>query len=139
MLLVACERERPNRAAPADTTAPIAAVPATRVPPACPATGAWSRCAVLERLDRAGLAPRMDSSKTDEPPLSVPGILLHLGASELEIYLYPDMKSREREEAMLDRTKYVDYAAPLSRRARAGSSSKRSARGPRGASTDSTF
>jgi hypothetical protein len=58
----------------------------------------------------------VDSSATTEPPLGGPGVLLRVGASELEIYIYPDAKSREREEAKLDRTKYVDYSAPLSMR-----------------------
>ena len=58
----------------------------------------------------------MDSAAASEPPLTPRGILLHVGASELELYIYPDVKSREREEATLERTKYVDYAAPLSMR-----------------------
>jgi hypothetical protein len=114
MLLVACERGRPSGAADAGTTR---AGPSSRVAAqpkvTCPATGKWSECAVLERLDRAGLAPRRDSAAVTELPLTVRGILLHVGASELELYFYPDVKSREGEEAKLDRTKYVDYAAPL--------------------------
>ena len=43
----------------------------------------------------------------------MPGLLFRVGNSELELYIYPDAKSREREEASLDRSKYVDYAAPL--------------------------
>jgi hypothetical protein len=84
----------------------------------CPATGSWSRCAVVERLERAGLAPRVDSSGMTEPPLTPPGVLVRVGASELELYIYPDAGSREREEATLDRSKYLDYAAPVSMNAR---------------------
>lgn len=71
----------------------------------------------MDRLDRAGLAPRADSARVNEPPLTARGALIHVGTSELEIYIYPDAKSREREEATLDRAKYVDYAAPLSMQA----------------------
>ena len=41
-----------------------AAVPAAKG--ACPATGTWAECSVVERLDRAGLAPRLDSSAVTE-------------------------------------------------------------------------
>lgn len=43
-------------------------------------------------------------------------MLLRVGASELEIYIYPDVAAREREQGKLDRAKYVGYAAPLSMR-----------------------
>jgi hypothetical protein len=99
----------------AATVPPRAAAAAS--PAACPATGLWSDCAVFQRLDRAGLAPRRDSASVTEGPLSARGVLLRVGASELEIYIYPDAKSREREEALLDRAKYIDYAAPVSMQA----------------------
>jgi len=91
--------------------AAVDTVIATRV--ACPATGNWSECAVFERLDRAGLAPRRDSSSASEPPLAPRGTLLRIGNSELELYIYSDAKTRELEEGKLDRSKYVDYAAPV--------------------------
>jgi hypothetical protein len=79
----------------------------------CPANGLWSSCAVVERLDRAGLAPRVDSASTTEPPLASRGTLVHIGRSELELYLYPDASSREREQAKLDRKKYLAADAPI--------------------------
>jgi len=112
MLLVACEREGANRAPAREPS--VGATTAAAMKVACPPTGLWSRCAVVERLDRAGLAPRIDSSTPSEPPLTGQGLLLHVGTSELEIYFYPDAKTREREESLLDRTKYVAYDAPLS-------------------------
>lgn len=71
---------------------------------------------MVERLERAGLAPRVDSSRATEPPLTPAGTLVRIGASELELYIYPDAPSREREEAKLDRSKYLDYTAPVSMR-----------------------
>ena len=79
----------------------------------CPHTGHWSVCTVFERLDRAGLAPRRDSAAVTEAPLRAAGTLLHLGTSELEIYVYADAGEREREQARLDRSAYLDYAAPV--------------------------
>jgi hypothetical protein len=115
MLLVACERgrERPAAMETVNITPLLDSGQPVAKGSSCLATGLWSECAVFERLDRAGLAPRRDSAVVSEPPLTARGVLLRVGASELELYFYPDAKSREAEEAKLDRTKYVDYAAPL--------------------------
>ena len=119
MLLVACERgAKPEKsestAAPAESVAVSAAIPERKA--ACPATGNWAECSVFERLDRAGLAPRRDSAGVTEAPLSPKGYLLRVGNSELELYVYADPAAREREEAKLDRTKYLEYPAPLTMR-----------------------
>jgi hypothetical protein len=94
--------------------APRAAAAGERVTTApCPATGLWSACAVFERLDRAGLAPRRDSTAATEPPLTRSGTLLRIGRSELELYVYPDVAAREREEATLERGKYIAGDKPV--------------------------
>jgi hypothetical protein len=85
----------------------------TATQPACPATGQWAECSIFERLDRAGLAPRRDSAAATEPPLTQPGTLLRVGNSELELYVYPDPAARERDEATLDKTKYIEYPTPV--------------------------
>jgi len=120
MLLVACERGREGArdgpGSPPGDTAPAAAAPvaAASGTARCPATGSWTRCAVLERLDRAGLAPRADSSTPAvEPPLTPPGLLVRVGNSELELFFYDNPAARESDEARLDRSKYVEYPAPL--------------------------
>jgi hypothetical protein len=82
--------------------------------PICPATGQWQLCSVLERLDRAGLAPRQDSGRVTEPPLTSSGVAIRLGRSELRIFLYADRAARERDQATLDSGKYVSASAPLS-------------------------
>jgi hypothetical protein len=82
--------------------------------PVCLATGLWQPCNVFERLDRAGLAPRVDSSApATEPPLTIEGRLLRVGNSELEVYLYADAAARERAQRTLDRAQYVEYPAPV--------------------------
>lgn len=113
MLLVACERERTPE--PSSTPAPPAAAPQTAGrKPACPATGNWSRCSALDRLDRAGLAPRADSTTpASEPPLTQPGLLVRVGNSELELFFYGDVAARERDESRLERARYVEYPQPL--------------------------
>ena len=72
---------------------------------------------MFQRLDRAGLAPRRDSSPASEAPLSIAGSAMRIGNSDLEIYIYPDTVARARDEAKLDRTKYVDYASPVTMQA----------------------
>ena len=71
---------------------------------------------MIERLDRAGLAPRKDSVAPTEEPLTIKGTLLKVGNSELELYVYPDAGARERDEARLDKSKYLEYPAPLTMR-----------------------
>lgn len=71
---------------------------------------------MVERLDRAGLAPRIDSASVSESPLTPRGTLLRVGNSELELYVYPDTPARERDQAKLDRGRYLASDAPISMR-----------------------
>ena len=79
----------------------------------CPATGQWAECSVFRRLEQAGLAPRKDSAGATEEPLTPKGLLYKVGTSELELYLYENQAARERDEARLDKKKYLEYPAPL--------------------------
>jgi len=82
--------------------------------PACPADGRWSQCAIIERLERSGLAPRLDSTAVpDAPPLAERGVLVHLGRAQLEVYLFADAGARERAAARLDRSRYIEYTANI--------------------------
>ena len=78
----------------------------------CPATGVWAPCNVFDRLDRAGLAPRHDTTTVALPPLSPRGSQLLVGNAKLQLYVYPDVRTREREQGLLDKTKYVSFDAP---------------------------
>lgn len=114
----ASEERGQSQAAVIDTHA-VGATGAARASakPLCPATGAWQLCSVVERLDRAGLAPRQEAGRVHEEPLSAPGVAIQLGRSELRIFLYADRAARERDQAKLDSTKYVAAADPLSMQA----------------------
>jgi hypothetical protein len=90
------------------------AAAATTAKPACPATGAWQLCSVVERLDRAGLAPRQQPGRALEPPLASPGVAILLGRSELRVFVYADRAARERDQAKLDSSRYVSASEPLS-------------------------
>src|SRR5687767_2754700 len=63
-----------------------ARAPSADAKPICPATGQWQLCSILERLERAGLAPRQDSGRVTEAPLSSLGVAIQLGRSELRIF-----------------------------------------------------
>jgi len=91
----------------AATTAPVIA----NADSTCPATGLWADCSVLYRLERAGLAPRVDSTATPaEKALSGHPLLFKIGlSSSLEVYLYPDSTARVADAKKLDRTQ---LAAP---------------------------
>lgn len=91
----------------AATTAPVVA----NADSACPATGLWADCSVLYRLERAGLAPRVDSSATPaEKTLTGHPLVFKIGlSSSLEVYLYPDSTARVADAKKLDRTQ---LAAP---------------------------
>lgn len=65
---------------------------------------------MFDRLDHAGLAPRRDSASGAPtlPPLTKLGTRYLLGASELDVFLFPDASTREREESRLDRSKFIE-------------------------------
>ena len=81
-------------------------LPSPGVP--CASTGAWGPCTLLERLDRAGLAPRVSPDMVGEAPLEQHGRLIRLGSAELKVFLYPDSVVRQRDEARLDRRRYIE-------------------------------
>jgi hypothetical protein len=111
--------ERGQSAATVVDTGAVGATGAARASakPLCSATGAWQVCSVVERLDRAGLAPRQGPGGVQEAPLSAPGVAILLGRSELRIFLYADRAARERDQAKLASTKYVAASEPLSMQA----------------------
>jgi hypothetical protein len=57
---------------------------------------------VENRLERAGLVPRRSDTPVRVPFLSVPGVSLTLGRSELQVFVYPDSEARRRDVARLD-------------------------------------
>ena len=97
------------RASGSVATIPAAAAPA----PACPATGNWASCSVVYRLERAGLAPHVDSSATpDERSLHGRPLVLKIGFNaKLEVFLYADSTTRVADERALDRRDYVSATA----------------------------
>lgn len=108
-LATACGHSEKARsaAASATPTSGAAATPGGGGKPACPANGLWASCSILERLDRAGLAPRRDSGDVREDPLTQPGVRVRLGNASVELFIYADSAARKADQAKLDRRKFI--------------------------------
>jgi hypothetical protein len=99
---------------PASSAPPPATVAAPTDGKACPQTGAWAECSVLYRLERAGLAPKIDSTaKPAEQALGGTPLMLKIGLSaQLEVHLFPDSTARLAAASKLDRKEFVSGTAP---------------------------
>ena len=116
--LVACGRERApaSDSAVSAATGERAAATGAAPKPACPGTGHWSPCAVLKRLEAAGVAPQKTESLDDLPDLGTRPILYMVGRSGLAVYLFADSTARSRAARSLDTTRYVSAARELTMR-----------------------
>lgn len=79
---------------------------------ACPRTGRWARCHLIKRLELAGLAADTSHEGVTEPPLTVDGTELRVRNATMELYFYPDRAARERDQARLDRSRYLEADQP---------------------------
>ena len=95
---------------PRQTTATAVASEASSDKSGCPATGLWAECSAFKALDRAGLAPRRDSSASavHVDPLARPGTRILLGGAELDLFIYPSESERARDEARLDKHQFIE-------------------------------
>jgi hypothetical protein len=107
--VVACRKEAAPPPKAQSAEAPVVAAPSN----ACPADGKWSECSVIYRLERAGLAPKVDSGgKPSEKELGGVPMMMKIGMSaELEVHLFPDSVARAAAVAKLDRTQFVNGTA----------------------------
>jgi hypothetical protein len=67
-----------------------------------PSTGKWDEPHLVERLVRAGLAPRAMSDEKGEAYWKAPVLAYRVGAAVLFAYVYPDSLSRRAVTATLD-------------------------------------
>lgn len=112
LVVVACGKS--NAPASSGAAAPPAAVTSAPSASACPATGAWAECSVVYRLERAGLAPKVDSTaKPEEAGLGGQPLVIKIGLNAvLEIHLFADSASRNAATAKLDRSQFVNGTQP---------------------------
>ena len=116
--LVACGHEDAPAAesAAASTTARRPITIGVTGKPACPGTGHWTECAVLKRLEAAGVAPRKAAALPDLPDLGRTPMLFTVGRSGLAVYLFADSAARARAARALDTLQYVSPAKELTMR-----------------------
>jgi hypothetical protein len=111
VVAVACGKsDAPPPANASATPAPQAA----QANSGCPANGAWAECSVMYRLERAGLAPKIDSgAKAEDAKLGGRPLVIKVGLNALlEVHLYPDSAARTAATASLDRTQFVNGSQP---------------------------
>jgi hypothetical protein len=74
--------------APPTKTAAAADSTAVRSATNCPATGLWSECQLLYHLERAGVAPKVDSSAKPAEKLKGRPLIMKIGLNAmLEVYI----------------------------------------------------
>lgn len=112
--VAACSKAPPPRAPETAAANRGETAAATADVTSCPATGYWAQCSVLHSLDRAGLAPHLDSTATpDEKALSGSSFVVKIGSTaRLEVFLYADSAARLADEKKLDKSKLVGATAP---------------------------
>ena len=101
VLIMACPGERARQQLP-DT--PAAETLVVRTPPAdtgCPLVLPWRPCSVLDRLERAGLAPQ-ERGVVRQPFFSVEGTAFTLADDELQTFIFADSAQAARETMALD-------------------------------------
>ena len=89
--------------APADTTPPSPADSgrATSLP-AGAGLGRWDVAALEKRLDLQGMAPRKRPAPVRHPFMSVEGAAYQIGNAELQVFIYDDAETVERDLSKLD-------------------------------------
>ena len=99
--------------APPPASSAVAPPPAASTDAGCRPNGQWAECSVIYRLDRAGLAPAVDSGAAPtETPLTGRRLVLKIGrTAELELFFYADTTARAADAAKLDRSQLVSGTA----------------------------
>jgi hypothetical protein len=108
-LLAACGKPAPPPPPTQTSSPPVAAAPPSS---ACPADGRWARCSIVYRLERAGLAPKVDSAATPREAIGGDPLMLKIGLSAgLELHIFPDSAARAAGAAKLNRSDFVSGTA----------------------------
>ena len=76
----------------------------------------WNRAEIVKRLGEAGLVTTDSGRVVRHAGLRLPGSLLDVSGSALEIYIYPTAAARKKDEAALDTI--PDPAQPPAQRPR---------------------
>ena len=108
LLLLACARADEPKSSDAAAVAPVPPVAAaTRSGPVsadeCPATGQWALCSLEKRLKRSGfVARKVEGESSARAGFAVKPTVYTLGSGRLEVFLYEDAATMEKDIAALD-------------------------------------
>lgn len=80
---------------------------ADTVAPHCPATGLWSECTFVERLEQAGLVLTPEQEPATEKPLQRQGVRFKARNATMEAYFYTSQDERERDQRRLPAGTYL--------------------------------
>ncbi len=68
----------------------------------CPTWGQWEPCNVEDRLARSGLTFTRTEAPVRYDFLHVPGIEYETPVARIQVFIYPDQRSREADSRLLD-------------------------------------
>ena len=96
-----CKSKTPDERVAGGETQPLPPPPAPG-DTACPLYGNWQPCSIAERLERTGLAPRLQPDTLRDEAFGVRGYRWILDDATLDVFVYATPAARERATAALD-------------------------------------
>ena len=100
-LVAACNTKTPDDKVAGGDTRPAPPPPAPG-DTACPLYGNGQPCSIAERLERTGLAPRLQPDTLRDQAFGVRGYRWILNDATLDVFVYATPAARERATAALD-------------------------------------
>lgn len=97
----ACNTKTPDEKVAGGDTRPAPPPPAPG-DTACPLYGNWQPCSIAERLERTGLAPRLQPDTLRDEAFGVRGYRWLINDATLDVFVYATPAARERATAALD-------------------------------------
>jgi hypothetical protein len=98
----ACSKSDAPPARHASTDSAVASVIAKAEEDRAAKTNEWNRAEVVKRLREAGLVITDSGRVAHHVGLQLPGTLLDVSGSTLELYIYPSADARKKDAATLD-------------------------------------
>ena len=102
LVSLACSRSDAPPARHARTDSAVASVVAKAEEDRATKTDEWNRAEVVKRLGEAGLVIADSGRVVHHAGLKLPGNLLDVSGSTLELYIYPTAAARKEDAATLD-------------------------------------
>lgn len=103
VITLACGGERRDPKATVTAGAPQVVRPPAPGDPACPRTGQWQPCGLVDRLVKAGLSFKSTGDSATVPFLAVPGVRYRVAVTDTMLaFFFDDSATVDRALATLD-------------------------------------